>query len=104
MMGTRTKLWCPLICFPAFFAGALGSPPTSTVPSSPGFIYDQAPFASAHASNIVELRNGDLLASWFGGSAEGKPDVAIWASRRTGTGWSAPYELVREPDIACYNP
>jgi predicted neuraminidase len=71
---------------------------------SPEFIFTEAPFASAHASNIVELRNGDLLASWFGGSAEGKPDVAIWYSRRSGSHWSAPAELVREPDIACYNP
>jgi predicted neuraminidase len=68
------------------------------------FIYEQAPFPSAHASNIVELRSGELLASWFGGSAEGKPDVAIWSSRRTAGGWSKPVEVAREPEIACYNP
>ena len=68
------------------------------------FIFTSAPFASAHASNIVELRNGDLLASWFGGSAEGKPDVAIWGSRHTAGKWSAPFELAREPNIASYNP
>jgi predicted neuraminidase len=68
------------------------------------FIYTEAPFPSAHASNIVELRNGDLQVSWFGGSAEGKPDVAIWTSRHTANGWSAPVELVREPNIATYNP
>jgi predicted neuraminidase len=68
------------------------------------FIYIEAPFPSAHASNVVELVNGDLLASWFGGSAEGKPDVAIWSARRTAAGWSAPVELAREPNIACYNP
>src|SRR5277367_15124 len=68
------------------------------------FIYTEAPFPSAHASNIVELRNGDLIASWFGGSAEGKPDVAIWTSRHTAAGWSAPTELAREQNIATYNP
>jgi predicted neuraminidase len=71
------------------------------------FIYTSAPFPSAHASTIVELKNGDLLSAWFGGSAEGKPDVAIWSSRLSKNGdgnWSAPTELVREPDIACYNP
>lgn len=68
------------------------------------FIYTEAPFPSAHASNIVELRGGDLLASWFGGSAEGKPDVAIWYSRRHGGKWSKPAELAREPEIATYNP
>jgi predicted neuraminidase len=68
------------------------------------FIFTSAPFASSHASSIVELRNGDLLAAWFGGSAEGKPDVAIWGARRSNGTWSAPFVLVREPKIACYNP
>jgi predicted neuraminidase len=68
------------------------------------FIYTDAPFPSAHASTIVELKNGDLLSAWFGGSAEGKPDVAIWSARRTAGKWTEPIELVREPDIACYNP
>ncbi len=68
------------------------------------FVFTSAPFASSHASSIVELRNGDLLAAWFGGSAEGRPDVAIWAARRSGGKWSAPAVLVREPEIACYNP
>ncbi len=68
------------------------------------FIFNQAPFRSAHASNIVELRDGDYLATWFGGSAEGNPDVAIWYSRHTSGRWSAPAVLVREPHIACYNP
>jgi predicted neuraminidase len=68
------------------------------------FIFNSAPFASSHASTIVELRNGDLLAAWFGGSAEGRPDVAIWGSRRTSGGWSTPVELVREPDVPTWNP
>ncbi|MEO8028681.1 MAG: exo-alpha-sialidase, partial [Bryobacteraceae bacterium] len=68
------------------------------------FIFETAPFASSHASTVVELRNGDLMASWFGGSAEGNPDVAIYGSRRTKAGWSAPVELVREPNIPSYNP
>ncbi len=68
------------------------------------FIFTSAPFASCHASTVVELRNGDLMSAWFGGSAEGHPDVGIWGSRRTGDGWSAPVELAREPNIASYNP
>lgn len=40
----------------------------------------------------------------FGGSAEGNPDVAVWASRRIGGKWSEPFELAREPEAACYNP
>jgi predicted neuraminidase len=61
-------------------------------------------FASSHASTIVELKNGDLMSAWFGGTAEGNPDVAIWASRHTSHGWSAPKEIAREPKIASWNP
>jgi predicted neuraminidase len=68
------------------------------------FIFETAPFASCHASTIVELRNGELMAAWFGGSGEGSPDVAIWASRRSSSKWSEPFELVREAEVACYNP
>ena len=68
------------------------------------FIFTEAPFASAHASTIVELPNGDLLAAWFGGTAEGKPDVAIWASKKSEGVWSKPQVLAREPNIATYNP
>lgn len=68
------------------------------------FIYTSAPFPSAHASTLVELRDGDVLAAWFGGSAEGKRDVAIWGARRAGGQWSAPMELVREPNTPCWNP
>jgi hypothetical protein len=88
---------------PAFeaFALALGLAPARAEPQPPSpaivvseFIYDRAPFPSAHASTIVETGDG-LLAAWFGGTAEGQPDVGIWCSRRNGTGWSAPVEVAR---------
>jgi predicted neuraminidase len=68
------------------------------------FISDRMPTPSCHASTLVELANGDLLASWFGGTREGASDVAIWQSRRTASGWSPPRAVIREPDIATYNP
>jgi predicted neuraminidase len=46
------------------------------------FIYEKAPYPSCHASTIVEASNGDLIASWFGGTAERNPDVTIWVSRK----------------------
>jgi predicted neuraminidase len=67
-------------------------------------IFLHAPFHSCHASTIVQLRNGDFLAAWFGGSTEGKPDVAIWGARRHEGHWGAPTELVRERQIATWNP
>lgn len=44
------------------------------------FIYDKAPYPSCHAATIVEAANGDLVASWFGGTQERNPDVCIWVS------------------------
>jgi predicted neuraminidase len=66
---------------------------------SSGFVFERAPFASAHASTIVETRDG-LLAAWFGGSDEGQPDVSIWTSRHDGTRWLPPVEVAdgRQPD------
>lgn len=68
------------------------------------FVSENMPTPSCHASTIVELANGDLMAAWFGGTREGTPDVAIWFSRRSAGGWSQPMEVVREPNIATYNP
>jgi predicted neuraminidase len=68
------------------------------------FIADPMPTPSCHASTVVALPGGDLMAAWFGGTAESKPDVAIWGARRVAGRWQAAVELVREPDIATWNP
>jgi predicted neuraminidase len=83
-----------------------GDPPSPVVMSE--LIGERAPFRSAHASTIVETRDG-LLAAWFGGTEEGNPDVGIWVSRRGEGGWSAPVEVAngRQPDGTrhpCWNP
>jgi predicted neuraminidase len=64
-------------------------------------------FASSHASTIVELKDGSLMAAWFGGTDEGNPDVAIWSSRAASGQsrvWSSPEALAREPGVPCWNP
>ncbi|MCC2625550.1 MAG: hypothetical protein K0R14_1423 [Burkholderiales bacterium] len=43
---------------------------------------------SSHSSAFTVLNNGDLLAFWFAGSHEGKPDVKIWSSRFTQNHWT----------------
>ena len=77
---------------------------TSSRAQTKEFIFTTAPFASSHASTIVELKGGDYLAAWFGGSAEGAKDVAIWSARRNASGWSKPVELAREPNVPTWNP
>src|SRR3954467_3413459 len=72
------------------------------------FIYERAPFPSAHASTIVETRGG-LVAAWFGGTKERDPDVGIWTSRHDATQWSTPVEVANgvQPDgtrLPCWNP
>ena len=68
------------------------------------FIAEKMPTPSCHASTVVEVSPGELMAAWFGGTAEGRPDVAIWGARKQGGRWQAPLEMVREPGIAMYNP
>jgi len=55
------------------------------------FIYQQkdVPFASCHASTIVETPEG-MIASWFGGTEERAPDVCIYISRKVDGRWSMP--------------
>jgi predicted neuraminidase len=72
------------------------------------FIYEQAPFPSAHASTIVESSAG-LVAAWFGGTEERNPDVGIWVSRLEGGAWTVPAEVANgvQPDgrrFPCWNP
>jgi predicted neuraminidase len=68
------------------------------------FVASPMPTPSCHASTIVELAAGDLMTAWFGGTAENRPDVAIWGARRVKGQWQPPVELAREPKIATWNP
>jgi predicted neuraminidase len=99
-----------------FLLGLAVMQPASSPVVRAEFIFERAPFPSAHASTIVESREG-LVAAWFGGTAERNPDVGIWVSRhpstRLGTGatggWSAPVEVANgvQPDGTrhpCWNP
>ena len=52
-----------LLCFGVRMAPTQSPHPTPE--SSQEFIFTSAPFPSAHASTIIELRSGDLLAAWF---------------------------------------
>ena len=64
------------------------------------FIYETAPYPSAHASTIVETASHEIVAAWFGGTRERSPDVGIWVSRRTRNGWTPSVEVANgvQPD------
>mmetsp|Transcript_36248 Transcript_36248/g.86004 ORF Transcript_36248/g.86004 Transcript_36248/m.86004 type:complete len:412 (+) Transcript_36248:126-1361(+) len=49
---------------------------------------------SQHASTLVEVSNGELLAAWFGGSWEKNPDVGIWTARFQGGEWSDAEQVI----------
>ncbi|HEY2342032.1 MAG TPA: sialidase family protein [Chthoniobacteraceae bacterium] len=71
-------------------------------------IFEKAPFAQCHASTIVETGAG-LVTAWFGGTAEGNPDVGIWLSREESGGWTSPVEVAdglqsNGVRIPCWNP
>lgn len=85
-------------------AGVFGSMAGLKAAPSAEFIYESAPFPSCHASTVVDLGGGELMAAWFGGKDEGAKDVAIWGARRAAGRWLEPVELVRERDIPTWNP
>jgi predicted neuraminidase len=88
--------------------------PSSAAPQQAGlltseFIFASNPVRSCHASTIVEAKDKSLVAAWFAGSAEGKPDVSIWSARCVAGRWTTPAKVAedvtadgkREP---CWNP
>ncbi len=88
-------------------------PASSSEPSFPGllsseFVFSDARFKECHASTVCQTTRG-LVASWFGGTKEGRDDVAIWTSFHDGLSWSRPIKVadgvqhdgLRYP---CWNP
>ena len=72
------------------------------------FIFETAPYASAHASTVAETENG-LVAAWFGGTRERAADVGIWLSRHMNDVWSPPVEVATGTQkdgrrYPCWNP
>ena len=60
---------------------------------------------SCHASTVLPLADGTVLAAWFGGAHEGNNDVEIWVSKRDAEGnWSTPLSVSEGDSIAHWNP
>jgi len=63
-------------------------------------------FSHNHASNLLLLKNGDLLCAWFGGSREGKADISILCARlkKGAEQWDAPVVVTDNPERSEQNP
>ncbi len=53
-------------------------------------VVSNPPFKQCHASTIVELSSGKLMAAWFGGADEGAKDVCIWTAVNAKSAWNKP--------------
>lgn len=62
-------------------------------------------FDSAHASTLVQTKDGTVIAAWFGGSWEKAQDVCIWISRKKDKmDWEVPRKVADAHGIAAWNP
>lgn len=68
------------------------------------FICNPLPTANCHASTVLPLPDGTVVAAWFGGKKEGTPDVDIWYARRDENGWSKPTAIYHKKNIPHWNP
>ncbi len=62
------------------------------------------PFKACHASSIVELKNGNILAVWFGGSQESEKDTGIWMAKRDQQLWGSPEIIAKIAYEPHWNP
>jgi predicted neuraminidase len=72
-------------------------------------LFHDPPFLQCHASTIVELSSGELMAAWFAGTREGAKDVCIWSSTGKGSSWTKPVvlacgEITDTLRYPCWNP
>lgn len=65
---------------------------------------DEREFDSPHAPTVLPLKNGDVIAAWFGGRFEKDPDTAIWTAKRINGVWQKPKKTVDVMNIAAWNP
>ena len=90
-------------------AARLAAGPTGPAVLAAEFINEHAPYPQCHASTLVEVSPGILVAAWFGGTKERAPDVGIWVAREEMGHWSDGVEVANGiqptgPRLPTWNP
>ena len=68
------------------------------------FIFENKPTESCHASTVLPLDDGRVVAAWFAGTKESADDVDILTSVRSESGWSEPVRVSADRNIPHWNP
>ena len=68
------------------------------------FIFENKPTESCHASTVLPLDDGRVVAAWFAGTKESADDVDILTSVRSEGGWSEPVRVSADRNIPHWNP
>lgn len=107
-MNKKTNKYIIYFVLGLFFVGACtGGKKTEVITCQE--ILNRPPFAACHASTLVELEKGKLMAAFFGGAYEGFKDVCIYTATFEKGKWGPP-ELVATgkvdtfPQLPCWNP
>tara|TARA_R110002020_G_scaffold114593_4_gene263610 strand:- start:84 stop:1136 length:1053 start_codon:yes stop_codon:yes gene_type:complete len=79
-----------LFLFSAHIGSAQKDPNTTATILKEELLFKEAPFAQCHAPTLVETKDGNILAAWFGGPYERHPEVSIYASLKKDGKWSDP--------------
>ncbi len=61
-------------------------------------------FNECHASTLLKLDDGSILAAWFAGTREGNDDVRIFYAKKCGENWSEPKLLETDCSLPHWNP
>lgn len=67
-------------------------------------IFKNKPTENCHASTVLPLRDGRVVAAWFAGTRESCDDVDILTCVRTPNGWGEPVRVSADRNLPHWNP
>ena len=101
-MQKLSILLCSLLLAASAWAGSKADPGKQAIVLEE-FVFMKSPTRDCHASSIMELSDGTLLCTWFGGTRERAKDVKIWLARKPKGGtWQEPTAKAVRCSIRCW--